>query len=78
MPVDLDMSKYSLKNDGCNYKLSAIGHHQGGIGSGHYNCICLHKNGTWIAIDDILVREAKEDEIDHVMNNGYVYFYERV
>jgi ubiquitin C-terminal hydrolase len=78
MPFDLDLSRYSLRDGGCKYSLSAVAHHQGGLGSGHYNCICHHKKGTWLAIDDVLVREASSNEIDHVMNYGYVYFYERV
>jgi ubiquitin C-terminal hydrolase len=78
MPFELDLTRYSLRDDGCKYHLSSVAHHQGGMGSGHYNCICHHKKGTWMAIDDILVREASNDEVEHVMNYGYVYFYERV
>ena len=77
MPLELDVSKYCLRDDNCHYKLSAVAHHQGGTGSGHYNCICHHKNGKWMAIDDMLVREASKDEIEYVLNHGYVYFYER-
>jgi len=77
MPLELDVSKYCMRDDSCNYKLSAVAHHQGGMGSGHYNCICRHNNGTWMAIDDILVREAAKDEVEHVLNHGYVYFYEK-
>lgn len=78
MPTQLDLTRYSLRDDGCKYRLSAVAHHQGGMGSGHYNCICHHKKGTWIAIDDVLVREASKDEVEHVMNHGYVYFYEQI
>jgi ubiquitin C-terminal hydrolase len=78
MPTELDLSNYSLRDEQIKYRLCAIANHQGGMGSGHYNCICRHKNGKWIAIDDMLVRPAKEEETNYVINHGYVYFYERM
>ncbi len=78
MPLDLDLSKYCLRDDNCKYKLSSVAHHQGGMGSGHYNCLCYHKSGQWIAIDDMLVRPASNEEVEYCLNHGYVYFYERM
>jgi ubiquitin C-terminal hydrolase len=77
--TELDISQYCLKDDvSSKYNLCAVAHHSGGIGSGHYNCICKHKSGKWIAIDDVMVRDAKEEEVNYVLNNGYVYFFEKV
>lgn len=78
MPTVLDMTKYSLINSECKYELKAVANHVGSFGSGHYNCICHHKNGSWIAIDDMLVKNASNDEIEYVLNHGYVYFYEKI
>jgi ubiquitin C-terminal hydrolase len=75
-PIELSLSQYTLHSPKVNYNLIAVGNHQGSFGSGHYNCICRHKNNTWYAIDDVMVREAQKNEIDYVLNNGYVYFYE--
>lgn len=75
-PVELSLSKHTLHSPHVNYSLVAIGNHQGSIGSGHYNCICKHKNSKWYAIDDVMVREAQDVELEYLLNNGYVYFYE--
>ena len=75
-PFELSLSKYSLHSPNVNYNLVAIGNHQGSFGSGHYNCICKHKNSKWYAIDDVMVREAQDNEIEYSLHNGYVYFYE--
>lgn len=75
-PLELSLSQYTLHSPRVNYNLVAVGNHQGSIGSGHYNCICKHKNGKWYAIDDAMVREAQSEEINYVLKYGYVYFYE--
>jgi len=75
-PTELSLSKHTLHSQHINYNLVAIANHQGGIGSGHYNCICKHKNSKWYAIDDVMVREAQDNELEYLLNNGYVYFYE--
>jgi ubiquitin C-terminal hydrolase len=75
-PIELSLAQYTLHSPKVNYNLVAVGNHQGSFGSGHYNCICRHKNNKWYAIDDVMVREANGDEINYVLNNGYVYFYE--
>lgn len=78
VPLELDISSHCLQNDGCKYQLVSIANHSGGMGSGHYNCICKHPNNTWYAIDDEMVREAQPHELEYVLNNGYIYFYERL
>lgn len=75
-PMELSLSKYTLHSPKINYNLVAVGNHQGSFGSGHYNCICKHKSNKWYAIDDVMVREAQPNEIEYVLSNGYVYFYE--
>lgn len=75
-PVLLDLSPFCLHTDMRSYELVAIAHHMGSVGSGHYNCICKHPSGTWYAVDDQMVREAQPHELDHVIKNGYIYFYE--
>ena len=75
-PLQLNLGKYCLHTPHTKYNLVAVGNHQGGFGSGHYNCACLHKNNKWYAVDDVMVREAHNDEINYVLNNGYLYFYE--
>ncbi len=75
-PLVLDVSSHCLHTDKLVYNLKAVAHHMGSLGSGHYNCICKHSNGHWCAVDDLLVREANEHEVEHVLGNGYIYFYE--
>lgn len=75
-PIELDLSKFCINTEKRKYKLVAVGHHHGGVSSGHYNCICRHRNNKWYAIDDVIVREANDKEIEYVLNNGYMYFYE--
>jgi ubiquitin C-terminal hydrolase len=75
-PLALDLSAHCLHTNQQKYNLVAIGNHHGGFGSGHYNCVCKHKNNKWYAIDDAMVREAQEAELEYVLNNGYMYFYE--
>jgi ubiquitin carboxyl-terminal hydrolase 8 len=75
-PLNLDLGQFSIHTPRHKYNLVSIGHHQGGMGSGHYNCVCRHKNNNWYAIDDVMVREAQPSELDYVLNNGYMYFYE--
>jgi ubiquitin C-terminal hydrolase len=75
-PIELSLSKYTLHSPNVSYNLVAIANHQGSLGSGHYNCICKHKNSKWYAIDDVMVREAQDNEIEYSLRNGYVYFYE--
>lgn len=74
--LELSLSQYTLHSPKVDYNLVAVANHQGSFGSGHYNCICRHKNNTWYAIDDVMVREAHKEEVDYVLKNGYVYFYE--
>jgi ubiquitin C-terminal hydrolase len=75
--LHLSLQKYCIQKDiGSLYNLVAIAHHQGGLGSGHYNAICRHKNEKWFAIDDETVKEASPDDVNHVMRNGYMYYYE--
>jgi ubiquitin C-terminal hydrolase len=75
----LNLDSYCIQKDGGNqYNLVAISHHQGGLGSGHYNALCRHKNNKWFAVDDEIVREAQANDVDYVMKNGYIYFYELV
>lgn len=76
VPMSLDLSPFTIHSDRCRYRLVAVGNHIGGISSGHYNCLCRNKTNKWYAIDDVIVREAKENEIEYVLNNGYLYFYE--
>jgi ubiquitin C-terminal hydrolase len=75
-PVVLELSPFCLHTEMQSYELVAVAHHMGSVGSGHYNCICKHPNGTWYAIDDQLVREAQLKEVEYVIKNGYIYFYE--
>lgn len=77
-PILLDLSPFCLHKNIQKYELVAIAHHMGSVGSGHYNCICKHPSGTWYAIDDQTVREAQPQELDYVIKNGYIYFYEYV
>lgn len=78
VPLDLDISKYSLNSKSTNtaYRLVSIGYHSGGFSSGHYIAICRDNNDTWFVVDDETVRVANEEEVNHVLNYGYVYFYE--
>lgn len=77
VPTNLSLSPYCLHSQDGEYNLVAVVHHMGSAGSGHYNCLCKHQNGVWYAIDDHVVREAQPNEIDYVLNNGYMYFYEK-
>lgn len=72
----LSLEKYTIHSERKQYHLVAVGNHMGSMGSGHYNCICKHKSNKWYAIDDTTVREANTEEVEYVVNNGYVYFYE--
>jgi ubiquitin C-terminal hydrolase len=76
VPLELDLSSHCLHSDGYKYKLVAVVNHMGGMGSGHYNCMCKHPNGVWYAIDDEMVHVAQPHELEYVLNNGYIYFYE--
>lgn len=75
-PIELSLSQYTLHSPNVNYNLVGIANHQGSFGSGHYNCVCKHKNSKWYAIDDVMVREAHDNEVEYSLRNGYVYFYE--
>lgn len=76
VPTSIDLAKYTIHSNRHKYNLVAVGNHMGGLGSGHYNCLCRHKNNTWYAIDDVMVRKANEAEIEFVLNSGYVYIFE--
>jgi len=60
--------------NGIVYELKGCIFHLGGIGGGHY--IYYHKfDNQWVEFNDSIV--CNENNIDKVINKGYVYLYER-
>jgi ubiquitin C-terminal hydrolase len=71
IPINLDISKYSLSRKNNNYKLKSVAMHYGNLQGGHYYSICEKKN-KWYEIDDLDVKETSQLDI---IKQGYVFFY---
>ncbi|KHJ32269.1 putative ubiquitin-specific protease [Erysiphe necator] len=71
-----DVNKFS-----CEYDLSAIICHNGGIDSGHYVCRARGPDGHWMKFDDLQVTEMTPEQAMHPgSRNGwtpYLLFYQR-
>ena len=58
-----------------NYELRGIIIHSGTIKGGHYYFIGKNLNNIWYKYDDILVKKLYNLDI---INNGYIYYYEKI
>lgn len=71
MPLELDMSPYTISNDPSKYKLVSMAYHSGCFHGGHYVAYCHHPNDKWHLIDDASINEVPSAPL----SDGYVYFY---
>jgi ubiquitin C-terminal hydrolase len=77
VPLELNISKYTLDKSNSIYKLCSVGNHIGSFMGGHYYSYCLDNNtNSWYIIDDLDVKLVKEPEPP--LGDGYIYFYQRV
>jgi ubiquitin C-terminal hydrolase len=75
VPLELNISRYSLDKSNCKYKLCSIGNHIGSFLGGHYYSYCLDNNtNIWYDIDDLDIKEIKDPNL----GDGYIYFYQRI
>jgi len=78
IPLELDMSKYSMDQKNTKYELVSVGFHLGSFYGGHYYATCKNfTDNKWYDIDDMDVREVREDA-DLDLSKGYMYCYQVV
>lgn len=67
-----------IKVNGTNYKIKGCIYHMGGLNGGHYvyyNIVA----GKWMEFnDENITTVVNQDEINNIINKGYVYLYERI
>ena len=76
VPLDLDLSRFSLGNTYKKYVLKSVAVHSGSYFGGHYHCVCRRAGeSSFILYDDemTLTMEKMPD-----LSRGYVFFYEAV
>lgn len=79
-PCDhLDMSSFVQPeaiplNKQPKYKLVGIVQHFGGVGGGHYKCICRREDDTWLSFNDSIVNNASDAAVRNA-SQAYMLFY---
>lgn len=75
--TELDVSNYCLSADNtkANYKLFAIGNHEGSFNFGHYFADCKSSDNEWRRFNDSHVSRIQENEWNG--QKAYVLFYYR-
>ena len=77
-PMDnLDMSEYvcGYNKKSYIYELYGVCNHTGNVSGGHYFSYIKNANNKWYKMNDLEVKEIKNDEI--VTNMGYCLFYRK-
>ncbi len=75
---ELNLNKFTLGKTNTNYKLKSVALHHGSFYGGHYVALCHHYNMKWFLHDDETTNEinSDSDNLDKLIQNGYVYFFE--
>ncbi|TQS35537.1 hypothetical protein Golomagni_04042 [Golovinomyces magnicellulatus] len=79
--LSLDRYRCESNTSSCDYELSAIICHSGGMNSGHYVCRARGPDGHWMKFDDLHVTGMTPEQAMHPgTRNGwtpYLLFYQR-
>lgn len=79
--LSLDHYRSDTNSYSCEYDLSAVICHNGGINSGHYVCRARGPDGKWMKFDDLKVSGITPDQAMHPGSkngfNPYLLFYQR-
>ncbi len=59
-----------------NYKLKGVVFHSGSLYGGHYVYAGL-QDGKWYLFNDSSVSELEHSALVNIVNNGYIYYYDR-
>lgn len=81
IPLQLDLSKYTIGPHKLKYSLCSIAQHSGSYMGGHYTCIC--KNGDdWFVFDDDTVFKTQfpdtQQQNQTISSSGYIFLYESI
>lgn len=72
----LDLSAYTMADQGCIYDLVAVSNHMGGLGGGHYIAHTLNiETKEWWQYNDEHISKCEESSI--VSKSAYILFYLR-
>jgi ubiquitin C-terminal hydrolase len=77
VPAQLDLSKFTLQKTPGTYKkyaLKSVAFHSGSYFGGHYHCVCLAPDNTFVLYDDDTVVRLNGPPPD--LSKGYMFFYE--
>jgi len=70
MPPEISVNSTLYRMKGCIF-------HIGGLNGGHYIYYNLINN-KWVRFDDENINDViNQDEINNIINKGYVYLYEQ-
>ncbi|KAI1007502.1 hypothetical protein K3495_g726 [Podosphaera aphanis] len=79
--LSLDKYRSEENTSCCEYDLSAIICHSGGMNSGHYVCRAKGPDDRWMKFDDLQVSKITQEQALHPgIKNGwtpYLFFYQR-
>lgn len=56
------------------YKLVGLVQHFGGVGGGHYKCLCRREDDSWISFNDSIVNNASDAAVKNA-SQVYILFY---
>lgn len=75
-PVNLDLRYFLLRNTSCQYQLTGLIQHIGGVNGGHYVSYAKnYKNNIWYEFDDSRTRQITELQL--LEKEAYILFYQR-
>ena len=75
-PINLDLRYFSTKNISCQYQLTGLIQHIGGVNGGHYVSYCKnYKNNNWYEFDDSRTRQISESQL--LEKEAYILLYQR-
>ena len=73
IPLDLDLSQFSLGKTHKKYVLKSVAFHSGSYFGGHYHCVCRTGDSSFVLCDDEMTYQMNKMPD---LSRGYVFFYE--
>lgn len=75
-PTTIDLRFFLSRNTSCQYQLTGMIQHMGGVNGGHYVSYCKNfKNNNWYEYDDSRTRQITEQQL--LEKEAYILFYQR-
>jgi ubiquitin C-terminal hydrolase len=75
-PMTIDLRYFLLRNTSCQYQLTGLIQHIGGMNGGHYIACCKnYKTNSWYEFDDSRTRKISEQQL--LEREAYILFYQQ-